>query len=291
MYFPVSGVEVFPLWPAAGAFAVSLCCSTAGISGAFLLLPYQVSVLGYAQPGVSATNQIFNILACPAGVWRYGQEGRLLAPLALLLTAGTLPGVFIGAVLRVALLSSQHAFMMFAACVLLYLGWRLLAKKGKAGRAAGGVGKCQVLAASRAGFRFACQGQVYSVKALPLLALSFIVGIVGGAYGIGGGAIIVPFLTTVFGLPIHAIAGAALLATFLTSLAGVAFYSFLAAVWRYPGAAPDWMLGLMLGAGGMAGMYCGAALQKYLPAQALRILIAVIILLLFIHYLIRALAL
>ena len=32
-----------------------------GVSGAFLLLPFQVSVLGFTSPAVSPTNLIFNI--------------------------------------------------------------------------------------------------------------------------------------------------------------------------------------------------------------------------------------
>jgi uncharacterized membrane protein YfcA len=48
-----------------------------GISGAFLLLPFQMSVLGYTNPSVSATNQFYNVVATPGGVWRlYLDSGR-----------------------------------------------------------------------------------------------------------------------------------------------------------------------------------------------------------------------
>jgi uncharacterized membrane protein YfcA len=46
-----------------------------GISGAFLLLPFQMSVLGYVGPSVSATNLVFNLYAAPGVVWRYAHEG------------------------------------------------------------------------------------------------------------------------------------------------------------------------------------------------------------------------
>jgi uncharacterized protein len=58
----------------------------------------------------------------------------------------------------------------------------------------------------------------------PLFALALVVGLVGGIYGIGGGAIIAPFVAAIFGLPIYTIGGAALLGTFITSVAGVATY-------------------------------------------------------------------
>jgi uncharacterized membrane protein YfcA len=33
---------------------------------------------------------------------------------------------------------------------------------------------------------------------------------------------------------------------------------------------PDWKLGLLFGAGGLAGCYCGARLQKHLPERWIR---------------------
>lgn len=287
MYFPVAGVEVFPLWPCACAFGISFFCSMAGISGAFLLLPYQISVLGYVQPGVNATNQVFNILACPAGVWRYAREGRLLLPLALFIAIGTLPGVFLGALLRLTLLSSLRSFLIFMSCVLLYIGFRLYAQR-PAVRKVSAPGKCTVLQVSLGGFSFQIDSEIYHVKSLSLLILSFAIGIIGGIYGIGGGAIMSPFLVSLYGLPIYAIAGATLFATFLTSLAGVGFYSLLAWLWNYPWAAPDWGLGLLLGLGGIFGMYCGSTVQKYVPPHLLRSLLMVLIFFMATHYILKA---
>ncbi|MDP3032117.1 MAG: TSUP family transporter, partial [Rhodocyclaceae bacterium] len=81
MLFEVSGVVV-PVWlPPLVAFVISLFTSMVGISGAFLLLPFQMSVLGYVAPSVSATNLVFNLVAIPAGVWRYAHEKRMDWPL------------------------------------------------------------------------------------------------------------------------------------------------------------------------------------------------------------------
>jgi hypothetical protein len=63
MYFPTAGIECSPLVPFAAALGVSFFTSMGGVSGAFLLLPFQMSVLGYTNPSVSATNQFFNVLA------------------------------------------------------------------------------------------------------------------------------------------------------------------------------------------------------------------------------------
>ena len=114
-------------------------------------------------------------------------------------------------------------------------------------------------------------------------------GIIGGTYGIGGGAIIAPFLIAIFGLPVYTVAGAALLGTFLTSVIGVVFYFIIAPMFADTGLAiaPDWSLGALFGLGGLLGMYCGARMQKYFPAKTIKIILGSVILFLSATYLIN----
>jgi uncharacterized membrane protein YfcA len=67
--------------------------------------------------------------------------------------------------------------------------------------------------------------------------------------------------------------------TFLTSLAGVFFYSVIPAA-EGLSTRPDWMLGLLFGAGGFAGMYCGARLQKFVPQKFIKLILGAVITLL-----------
>jgi hypothetical protein len=62
--------------------------------------------------------------------------------------------------------------------------------------------------------------------------------------------------------------------TFVTSVAGVAFYQAIAPFYPDLSVAPDWMLGLLFGLGGMAGMYLGARCQKFVPARAIKWMLA-----------------
>jgi uncharacterized membrane protein YfcA len=80
----------------------------------------------------------------------------------------------------------------------------------------------------------------------------------------------------VFNLPVYTVAGAALMGTFLTSIAGVFFYSVIPVV-EGLSTRPDWLLGLLFGAGGFAGMYCGARLQKYVPQKFIKLMLGLII--------------
>ena len=90
--FPASNVTTWVFIPPLTAFVVSFFTSMGGVSGAFLLLPFQMSVLNYTAPSVSGTNQLFNVIAIPSGVWRYIREKRMLWPLTWVVIAGTLPG-------------------------------------------------------------------------------------------------------------------------------------------------------------------------------------------------------
>jgi uncharacterized protein len=305
-HFGVSGVDTWVFIPPLVAFAVSTLTSMGGVSGAFLLLPFQVSILNFTTPSVSATNFVYNIVAIPSGVYRYLREGRMAWPLTWIVIVGTLPGVLIGYYLRVLYLPNPRAFKLFVGCVLLYIGARLLyeltahSQKGKqamktleakftehvskmkadrnarvsAGLPADAVIRTISFSFSRVEYEF--WGQRFAYKTAGMFALAFMVGIIGGTYGIGGGAIIAPFCIAVFNLPVYTVAGAALMGTFLTSIAGVFFYSVIPAqagmVTR-----PDWPLGLLFGAGGFAGMYVGARLQKFVPQKFIKSMLGVII--------------
>lgn len=299
MHFETAGITVAPWIPPLVAFVISFFTSMGGVSGAFLILPFQVSVLGFTNPSVSSTNQLYNIVAIPSGVYRYIREGRMVWPLTWVVIVGTLPGVFIGAWLRVEYLPDPRHFKLFAALVLLYIGIRLikdlLAKKTQANADAekrfqemvsrhrqnkqGGepLAAVRVLQFSLTRIEYEFYGEKFGFPVWGIMTLSFIVGIVGGVYGIGGGAIIAPFFVTFFKLPVYTVAGAALMGTFITSVAGVIFYQLIAPYYPGMSVAPDWMLGLLFGLGGMAGMYMGARLQKFVPAKFIKWMLGAII--------------
>jgi uncharacterized protein len=306
MLFAVSGVETSPIVPIVVAFFVSFFTSMGGVSGAFLLLPFQMSFLGYTNPSVSATNQLFNVVAIPSGVYRYFKEGRMVWPLTWAVIIGTLPGVFIGAVVRIGYLPDPKNFKLFAAIVLLYIGVRMvrdLIRKSlpgmdkassekrfqelvrehrhKAEKSANKGGETlpavKIIQFTLRRVKYEFYGEQFDVPVVGVFSLSFIVGIVGGIYGIGGGAIIAPFFVSFFGLPVYTVAGAALMGTFVTSVAGVIFYQAIAPFYPNMSIAPDWLLGSLFGLGGIAGMYMGARCQKYVPAKAIKWMLSAII--------------
>ncbi|WP_393059435.1 sulfite exporter TauE/SafE family protein [Streptomyces sp. LN549] len=228
---------------------VSVTTAPVGVSGAVFLLPVQVSVLGVPSPAVTPTNLLYNVVAGPGALLRHWRAGRLGGPLTRLLIAGTIPGVVAGAVIRVFAVPGPRVFRLLVAALLLPLGLWLWLRTIRSTPSH--------------------TPDQPSPRATKSLALA--VGVVGGIYGIGGGSLLGPILVG-RGIPVATVAPAALASTFVTSIVGAATYALLSLA-TTGDVAPDWLLGLTCGAGGLVGGYLGARLQPHLPETALRLLL------------------
>lgn len=267
-----------------------------------MLLPFQMSVLGFTSPAVSPTNLIYNIVAIPGGLYRYLKEGRMAWPLTWVVVLGSLPGTLAGSIVRIVYLPNPRTFKLFVGIVLLYLGGRLLYetlrfslnKRTRNRNHARTVQQDSVQGKTKDAFararvkttklslrkvEYEFWGEKFAFNTLTVFILSLVVGIIGGIYGIGGGALIAPFLVTILGLPVYTVAGAALAGTFITSIAGILYFHILAttSLGANTPVAPDWPLGLLFGLGGFAGTYLGARLQKFLPERWIQGVLGVLV--------------
>lgn len=98
---------------------------------------------------------------------------------------------------------------------------------------------------------------------LEALAIGFVIGIVSGVVGIGGGALLVPLLVYGYHMTQHKAQG--------TSLAMLLLPSGFLAFWRYYQAGnAELRLGLIMAAGLFVGGYFGGGLAQHLSDTALR---------------------
>jgi uncharacterized protein len=246
------------------AMLIATVTAPVGVSGAVFLLPVQLSVLDVPNPAVTPTNLLFNVVAGPGALLRYRRAGQLTGPLTRQLLLGTLPGVVIGAVLRVYVVPGPEVFRLVAAAILLPIGVWLVQR--------------------------ALSRNPPTAKPLPsrwVTRIALVVGVVGGIYGIGGGSILGPILVG-SGLSVATVAPAALASTFVTSIAGAATYAVLALTTSGP-IAPQWSLGVACGVGGLIGGYLGAKLQPRLPERALRLLLGALAIALAFGYAVQSL--
>jgi uncharacterized membrane protein YfcA len=245
------------------AFVIAVVASPAGISGAVLLLPFQVGVLGTPSPAVTPTNLLYNVVATPGAIYRYWRQGQTGGRLTRVLVAGTLPGVVVGSIIRVELLPGARVFELVVGAVLVSLGtWIVVSWPKPQPRP---------------------REPTHSIAPRVLVVISAVIGCVGGIYGIGGGSILAPILIASGRQPSE-VAPAALAATFVTSAAGVVTFTILS-LHQHAHVAPDWPTGLALGLGGLAGAYAGARIQSRLPDLLIRQVMGILVLAIGICYL------
>jgi uncharacterized protein len=238
----------------APAFIISAITTPAGISGAVLLLPFQVGVLGTPSPAVTPNNLLYNVISTPAALYRYRRQHQTGGRLAVTLIAGTLPGVIAGSIIRVELVPGPRVFDLLVAGLLMPLGMWLTATR-------------------RSHTPDQTAGPARRIPAPAMIALAAVTGCAGGIYGIGGGAILSPILIG-SGRPAAEVAPATLASTFVTSLGGVLTFTLLSL--REGPVAPNWPTGIALGIGGILGGYLGARMQTRLPDTLIRRIVGIL---------------
>jgi len=244
------------------AFVIATVTAPVGVSGAVFLLPVQLSVLHVPNPAVTPTNLLYNVIAGPGALLSYRRSGGLGGPLARLLLSATIPGVVVGAVVRVHLVPGPRVFRAIAAVVLLAVGGWLIQRT----------------------LRPRSHPRPLSDRSVWLLAAA--VGVVGGVYGIGGGSIIGPVLVS-SGMTVAVVAPAALLSTFVTSIVGALAFAVLSRT-ASGSIAPEWDVGIACGLGGLIGGFLGARLQPRFSERALRLTLGSLAILVGAGYLVQA---
>jgi uncharacterized membrane protein YfcA len=108
------------------------------------------------------------------------------------------------------------------------------------------------------------------VDVLIIFLVSIVAGFIGALFGLGGGVLIIPFLTLVEGVPVPLAVGASIVSVVATSSASAATY--------VQDHLTNLRLGMFLEIGTVAGAITGAFVAVFLPASALFILFGVILL-------------
>ncbi len=276
MYFPVSGIEIAWYIPPLSTAVLSFFMSMAGVSGAFLLLPFQVIVLGYNSPSVSATNHFYNIVATPNGIYRFYKEKRLLAPLARDMLYGSITAMFFATIVRSFFLNDPDLFNKFAACLLLYLTYHMIKdtfNKDTATEKPKDPYSLELIEDTKTTTSFRFDGKEYTYSRKKMILASGLISSIGGIYGVGGGVFFAPLLISYFKLPIYISAAANLLSTLMCAIVSVILYFILSNMYPEMQLQPDYLLGALFGIGGVIGMTLGSRTQKFVSARFINILI------------------
>lgn len=254
--------------------------------------------VGQAEAKATAKNtmKVHNLMAVILSpiiaVPRYFKEKRVAIPLAISVAAGVVFGAIIGPMIPMTLKDYKFWFGIITFIIgirLFYETTDYARNKKKKLKAVSKKfeEKVQELKKSGnwdelakdgfkvdqfniSGLKFTFWGEQFSIN--PLLAAlgGFVIAIIASMFGLGGGFMLVPYLSSIFVLPMFVVSGTSITIVLVNST--VAIISYL-----LKGAQPDLMfMGIML-VGIAVGSFIGPATQKYYKEKYLRLFLAAIL--------------
>jgi len=307
-YFATANTYINPLVVVLGSFIIGVLFVIMGAAGGLFTAAFQITILGTVGPlGVNSANivkptNLFLTLCSPVtGLTTYFRERRFAWPLGLSFAIG----IVIGAFWLGPEYSAKHlpmkAYKFYLGIVCLVIGIKLFmeslpssiskkkatkavvqrfneaVKKAKEDGTAPEMGKVEIKKFSIIKFDMKFWGETFAARPLLMLVSGVVMGMIASSFGVGGGFMFMPFMTTVLGYPMHLAVPIALAGTFATSIGGIAKYTMM-------GYAPDWLMAGCIAVGAIGGGMVGPKIQKRLPEVFLKRLLALALVIVFLKY-------
>lgn len=297
-FFKTGNVYMNPMVVFIGAFIIGVLFVIMGAAGGLFTAAFQITVIGTKGPvGINAGNTIkptnlFLTMCSPiTGLMTFIKEKRFATPVAIPFAIGIVCGAFfIGPPLSAKYLNLA-AFKFYLGIICLVIGIKLfieslpssiekkkamaaiVKKFNKAVKEAKESGKALQMGSiefdkfNPIAFDMRFWGETFVAKPLLMLIGGIIMGIIASSFGVGGGFMFMPFMTTFVGYPMYLAVPIALAGTFATSVGAISKYVMM-------GYQPDWIMAALIAAGAMCGGIVGPKIQKKLPEIALKRLLA-----------------
>ena len=297
-----------PLWIVIGAIAVGTYFSMIGAAGGMLMAAFQVLVVQTAGPvGVNAANvlkpsNMALTLFSPLGsFYRFAVvEKRVAWPVGISFGIG----IFIGSIWLgkyVSALLPMQAYKEWLAVLVVIMGIKTLTemtpkamnkrknikamtqkfnaavKKAKETGTAMEMGSIEPVKTGLMDYRFKFWGEEFRINPLLFACLGVLIGIVSRSFGIGGGFLLVPAMTTLGALPMYVAVPISLIGTCFSSVGSFIGYVMI-------GYWPDWVLAGAIIIGGFAGGMLGSRAQKLFSEMQLKVVLAITLFFLFFRF-------
>lgn len=297
-----------PLWIVIGAILVGTYFSMIGAAGGMLMAAFQVLVVNTMGPvGVNAANvlkpsNMALTLFSPLGsFYRFAVvEKRVAWPVGISFGVG----IFIGSIWLgkyVSALLPMQAYKEWLAVLVVIMGIKTLTemtpkamnkrknikamtqkfnaavKKAKETGEAMEMGSIEPVKTGLMDYRFKFWGEEFKINPLLFAFLGIIIGIVSRSFGIGGGFLLVPAMTTLGALPMYVAVPISLIGTCFSSIGSFLGYAMI-------GYWPDWVLAGAIIIGGFAGGMLGSRAQKLFSEMQLKVVLALTLFFLFFRF-------
>lgn len=297
-----------PIWIIIGAILVGTYFSMIGAAGGMLMAAFQVLIVHTAGPvGINAANvlkpsNMALTLFSPLGsFYRYAVvERRVAWPVGLSFGVG----IFIGSIWLgkyVSAVLPMKAYKEWLAILVVLMGIQTLrelrpaamekrknikamvkkfneavAKAKKEGTSVE-MGRIEPVKSSLVDYRFKFWGEEFKINPLLFAILGLAIGVVSRSFGIGGGFLLVPAMTTIGALPMYVAVPISLIGTSFSSIG--AFIGYL-----MTGYYPDLWLMISIIIGGFGGGMLGSRAQKLFSEKTLKVVLAITLFFLFFRF-------
>lgn len=307
MEFPVAGVTVNPILLILWSLFVGYVFSTVGAAGGILAGVGHITIFGMKNANmVKPMNQVLTLISPMISAPLYFRERRLVVPAAIALGLGGIAGALLGSYLSATYLPDMNTYRPFFGIITLFIAIKIWTEmlpsaqekqkaikkankafedKVKELKAAGKMNELKEIGVkfSEMGLNntFTFAGETFRYNALSPFLAGGIVAIISAALGVGGGFLLVPYLSSVLGFPMFIVAGTSVLSILVSSATSIANYVRM-------GSSLDFaMLGFEV-VGVIIGSYLGPVLSKYIKGQYLKIFLAVVLTYIGLRYVLSA---
>ena len=305
MDFTVAGVTVNPILLIVWSLFVGYVFSTVGAAGGILAGVGHISIFGIKNANtIKPMNQVLTVISPIISSPLYFKERRLVVPAAVALGLGGILGAIVGSYLSSHYLHNMSSYKPLFGVITLFIAIKIwtelmpaaqakqktiqkankaFEEKVKELKAAGKMNEIKDIGVkfSEMGISnsFTFANETFKYNAVSPFLAGLVVAIISAALGVGGGFLLVPYLSSILGFPMFIVAGTSVLSILVSSLASIANYIRM-------GSSLDFaMLGFEV-IGVIVGSYLGPVLSKYIKGQYLKIFLAVILTYIGVGYLI-----
>ena len=268
----------FMLILAWGVF-VGIVFSAIGAAGGILTSFGLITLFGVLDPNsVKPMTQLVVLATALVFVPEYLRNRALVLPLGLLLGGGGLIGAFLGSTLSSLYLSDMQSFRplfgMLTLAIAMQIFWKLArqfaAPIQQNGNVPPGLGGVSDLAINLRAVTFQYAGRAYRVPVWSPLLAGLIIAMTASVFGVGGGFLLVPYMASVLGMPMHIIPATAAIAIFMSLAVSIGNFLRL-------GAPLDWGLLVPLIVGAVIGALAGPRINKAMKNNWLQVAMALIV--------------
>ncbi len=261
------------------SIGIGIISSLTGIGGGSFIVPVLIIFFNISTHKAIGTSLLIVIFTAISSTFAYYKQKRIDYKSGLYLIIGTIPGALIGSYLTIFFSSRELAFLF--GFFLIFISFRIFYKAFKKNE----NNKKFKNIKNKKYYSYVeiidSKGEVFKYYAnIPLgILFSILAGISSGMFGVGGGALAVPIMHIIVGMPMHIAIATSMFIMIFTSISGVIGHILLGNVLIE--------LAIPLCIGIIFGTQIGAFIARKLKARILEIIFGLILIIISLNLILK----